>query len=96
MKRLRDFIYRVRQGISAFFYNRMLKQPHYRKLDNSQLFANWLFQRIFRINSKVPYSVHFSSHIQGSENILFKGNPESAKISFAVSGGGFFLLFHCF
>lgn len=94
MKRLHDFIYRMRQGVSRFFYGSVLRQPHYKKIENSQLFANWLFQRVFRINSGVKYSVHYSSRIQGAENIIFNGNPESVKISFAVSGGCYFTVFH--
>lgn len=94
MKRLKNLVYRVRQFFPNLYFKKLLKQPHYRKIDNSQLVINWLFQRVFRINSEVPYSLHYSSKVQGADRIIFKGNPESAKISLAVSGGCYFTVFH--
>lgn len=45
--------------------------------------VNFVFQRIFRINSKVPWSVHYTSIIEGAEKLKIGRNVQK---SFAVSG----------
>lgn len=64
-----------------------LRQRHawgYHLVPASQLFANFLFQRILRINANVPWSVHFSSRVICPENLVI--GREVGK-SFALSGG---------
>ncbi len=46
--------------------------------------VNFVFQRIFRINSEVPFPVHFTSTVVGASRIEA---GEDVWISFAVSGG---------
>lgn len=43
-------------------------------------FVNFVFQRVFRINSTIPWSVHFTSTVKGKIKI-----GENVKTSFAVS-----------
>ena len=76
-----------------YFFVTILKKPYYRKIPNSQLFTNWIFQRLLRNQSEINTSIHFSSKIQGYNNIIFDGNPESILISLAVSGGCYFTAF---
>ena len=47
------------------------------------LFANFLFQRILRINADVPWSVHFSSRVISPQNLHIGSDVGK---SFAVSG----------
>jgi acetyltransferase-like isoleucine patch superfamily enzyme len=86
--------YLLRISLRSFFFTKILKKPYYVQIQNSRLFINWVVQRIFRINSDIPYSISYTSTVQGAENIKFVGNPDSAKLSFAVSGGCYFTVFH--
>ena len=52
-----------------------------------QLFVNFIFQRLFRINSTVNTSVHFTSKIDGYKNIQ---TTKDVLFNFAVSGGCYF------
>lgn len=83
----------INKKFGVFYFSTILKKPHYKNIANSQLFVNWLFQRIFRVQSEIPISVSFTSRIQGFSNIVMKGNSESVKISLAVSGGCYFTIF---
>lgn len=47
------------------------------------LIVNFLFQRIFRINSDAPWSINYTSRVIGPENVTFGANVGK---SFAVSG----------
>ena len=88
-------MYKYLKGVlKYFFFVKFLRQKHYMQVDLAQLMVNWLFQRIFRINDEIPFSVHFTSKIQGYQNIVFKGNSENIKINFAVSGGCYFTVFN--
>ena len=50
------------------------------------ILVNFIFQRIFRINSKVPFPVHFTSRVIGYKNI--KLNKDRNTIgSLSLSGG---------
>jgi len=46
--------------------------------------VNFLFQRVFRVNGRVPWPVHFTSRVSSASRI---GLPASGKPSFALSGG---------
>jgi acetyltransferase-like isoleucine patch superfamily enzyme len=63
---------------------------YYFSLPFSQLIANWIFQRVLGIHKDIPYSIHFTSRIDGFHNICINGNPQSVLKSFAVSGGCYF------
>jgi acetyltransferase-like isoleucine patch superfamily enzyme len=77
----------------AFFWNKIVKKPFYRRVPFGQLSANFFFQRILRINADVPFSTSFTSRIQGFGNIVLNDPSHSARISFAVSGGCYFTVF---
>jgi acetyltransferase-like isoleucine patch superfamily enzyme len=81
---------KFKKNTDSFFYKTLLKREYYIPLDKSQLFINWMFQRVFRNNSKVPFSVSFTSTIYGFKNIILPKNSDSIKTSFAVSGGCYF------
>ena len=49
--------------------------------------TNFIFQRLLRINSGVPWSVHFTSTVIHGQNIRIGRNVDR---SFAVSGGCYF------
>jgi acetyltransferase-like isoleucine patch superfamily enzyme len=55
------------------------------------LAVNFVFQRIFRINSDTPWSVHFTSRVLGPERIVIGHNVAK---SFAVSGGCYLQAFN--
>ena len=58
------------------------------------MLINFIHQRIFRINCKVPFSVYFTNTIYGFENIILPQKADSIKLSFAISGGCFFTIFN--
>ena len=72
------------------FY-RMIGRAYYIKLDRGQLLLNFIVQRIFRLNSDVPFSLHFTSRFQGFKNMKIEG--KETLISCAVSGGCYFTAF---
>jgi acetyltransferase-like isoleucine patch superfamily enzyme len=79
--------------ISIFLFDRILKKSYYKKIPKGLLCLNFVIQRIFRVNSDVPFSVYFTNSIYGFENIILPENSASIKISFAVSGGCYFTIF---
>jgi acetyltransferase-like isoleucine patch superfamily enzyme len=66
------------------------KQPYLRIIGSGQLFTNWVYQKILKINYDVPFQVHYTSKLTGYNNIKINGNPEKIMISFAVSGGCYY------
>jgi len=84
---------RLKKYVGNFYFKKLLNKSHYEHISNSQLIINWVFQRIFRFQSYIPNSVHFTTNIQGYHNIVITGNPESVLISMAVSGGCYFTVF---
>lgn len=50
------------------------------------LVVNFIFQRIFRINTDVPFSVNYTNRISGYKYIKI---DESSMVSFTVSGGAY-------
>ena len=91
--RIKNYSKHIQRKTRKFLFTYVFFKPYYYKIDNAQLFVNWLFQRVFRRNSDVPYSVSFTSRIQGAARIILPKNAESIKISFAVSGGCYFTVF---
>ena len=67
---------------------------HVVTLSKSQLFINFIFQRIFLINSECNTSIHFTSKVSGYKNIIIKGSNKLPVItSMAMSGGCYFNVF---
>lgn len=80
-------------AISSFYFDKLLKRSYYKKIPTGILWMNFIHQRLFGINGKVPFSVYYTNFIEGFENIILPENDESIKISFAVSGGCYFAIF---
>jgi acetyltransferase-like isoleucine patch superfamily enzyme len=66
------------------------KQPYLRIVGAGQLFTNWYYQKILKINYDVPFQVHFTSRLTGCKNIKIIGDPAKVMISFASSGGCYY------
>lgn len=66
------------------FYKIIGAPEYYNRIRPSYLFCNWIFQRILRLNSKVPISVNFTSHVDGFTRIKLGKN---VGVSLAVSRG---------
>jgi acetyltransferase-like isoleucine patch superfamily enzyme len=90
---VKNRLYLVNKSISNFYFVTLLKKPHYLYIDNSQLLLNWIVQRLFKMNSDMPFSVSYTTRIQGFKNIKLAENANSIKTSFAVSGGCYFTIF---
>lgn len=70
---------------------KLFKLPkYYRIVPKMYLFVNFIYQRIFRLNSDVPFSVHFTNKIQGYSGMQL---GDSVKFSLAVSGGCYITAF---
>lgn len=72
-------------------YYRLIGREYYSKINFSQLLLNFIVQRVFRLNSHVPFSLHFTSRFQGFKNMKIEG--DKAMISCAASGGCYFTAF---
>ena len=68
------------------------KQPYLRIVGAGQLFTNWYFQKILKINNDAPFQVHYTSKLTGYKNIRIVGKPDKVMISFAVSGGCYYAI----
>lgn len=90
IKRLKDYIYRIRNKNKNWYFKFILKKPYYIGIDKSILILNFIAQRIFRLNANVPFSVHFTSDVGGFNNIKFIGNPHEMIISFLASGNCYY------
>jgi len=64
--------------------NMFFKWQLFTRVDFGLLTINFIYQRIFRINSLVPFSVHFTSRIIGFKNIEYFNDRNTAG-SFCVS-----------
>lgn len=53
------------------------------------IFLNFIVQRIFRVNAAFPYLVHYTTRINGAQNIIVP-NCEDIKSSFFISGNCYF------
>jgi acetyltransferase-like isoleucine patch superfamily enzyme len=79
--------------VKSFWCKEIIKQQHYIDISCSQLIINFIFQRIFGINKSVPFSVSYTTKIQGFKNIKLPANSDSIKVSMAVSGGCYISVF---
>ncbi|AYM99966.1 acyltransferase [Chryseobacterium sp. 3008163] len=73
--------------------NSLFKSKKYETVPINFLILNFLFQRIFFINYFAKYSVHYTSRVSGSRNIVFNVNDPKILASFAASGGCYFSVF---
>lgn len=69
--------------VDRVHYLRIRREWGYGYVQWRVLAVNFLFQRLFRINSDTPWSVAFTSRVIGPENIRIGSNVGK---SFAVSG----------
>lgn len=72
-------------GLGLFFF-KLINREYYKTIPLGLLVLNWITQRIFRINSEVPFSVHYTSKVSGFNYINI---DERSKLSFGVSGGAY-------
>jgi len=92
-QRLHNKFYLLNIKFSIFFFKTLLKKEYLIKIPKSILIMNWITQRLIGINRDVPFSVSYTSRVQGVENIILPANKSSVLISFAVSGGCYFTVF---
>lgn len=96
-RRAYNFLIRKKDNIFNFFsllyFDHVIGHPYYKFIPTGILLVNFIYQRIFGINGKVPFSVYFTNSIEGFENIILPDNDESIKKSFAISGGCYFAVF---
>lgn len=69
-------------------YFKSIKRDYLKHIPFGVVLLNFIFQRVFRVNSKLPHSVHYTSRINGAKNLIYKCNK--VKTSLAVSGGCYF------
>lgn len=94
IRRIKDKIYLIKRSVIDNFYKNILKKPHLKNITLSILLVNFFFQRILRKNADFKSSLHFTSKIEGSENLILpKVNKSSILISFACSGSCYFSVF---
>lgn len=64
---------------------KIFKKKHLKGVSPGNIILNFIVQRIFGSNKKIPFSVHYTSHVRSvNGNIIV---PDDVKFSFAVSGG---------
>lgn len=72
-------------------YFKLIRREYYTEIPLGQLLVNWIFQRVFGINRKVPFSVHHGSLIQGFNNISISGRE--SLMCLAGKGGCYWTVF---
>jgi acetyltransferase-like isoleucine patch superfamily enzyme len=73
-------------GLGTLYFNKIVRVPYYKNIPLGLLFLNWIVQRVFKINDALPFSCHYTSTVNGIENMDI---GEKFKISIAVSGGAY-------
>lgn len=73
---------------------RVFPKYFYWQLPKGLFLINFIVQRIFRLNSRCNFQVHFTSKVNCTkDNILFNRYDPKSAVSFAVSGGCYFNIF---
>jgi len=72
-------------GLGKLFF-KLINREYYKDVPLGLLLLNWIVQRVFRVNSDVPFSVNYTSKISGYKHM--KIHP-SSRLSFAVSSGAY-------
>jgi acetyltransferase-like isoleucine patch superfamily enzyme len=67
----------------GYYFLKKIDRIEYIHIPWGLLLLNWIIQRIFRINSEIPYSIHYTSRVSGADLIKI---DNSVRLSFAVSG----------
>lgn len=64
-------------------------QHEFKDIGKGTLLVNFIFQKLLRINRSFPYMTHYTSRINGGENIKIINSEASSNIflSFAASNG---------
>ncbi len=62
---------------------KLFGRPLYAKVGIRLLILNWVVQRVFGINQRVPFSVHYTSFVSGFKNMEL---GEGVYLSFVASG----------
>jgi acetyltransferase-like isoleucine patch superfamily enzyme len=75
---------KIRNFLLKFPYINKLREEGYLSIPFNLLVVNFLFQRIFGINRFVPFSTHYTSCVDGAQNLKI---GRRVHVSFAVSGG---------
>lgn len=70
-------------GLGSFYF-RTIKKEYYKHVPLGMLLLNWIVQRVFSINSQVPFSVNYTSKVSNFKHIKVH---ETSQLSFAVSNG---------
>ena len=52
--------------------------------------VNWIFQRIFRINARFPYSLHFTNKVTNPEKVILFGEGYHTQKCILLNGGMYF------
>lgn len=77
-------------GILSTYY-KLIRRPYYVRISVGLLLLNWIVQRVFRVNSDVPYSVNYTNKITGWKNCRFEGDVPLTNL--CVSGGAYIAVF---
>lgn len=73
----------AKKCIKKSYFNGLYEKGYFNKRIIKLRIKNWVFQRIFRVNSDIPWAVNFTSKVTNPKNIKFgKGVWEN----FLVSG----------
>jgi len=73
------------------YYFKAIERSYYGRIGVGLLFLNWIVQRLFRVNSEVPYSVHFTNKVSGWEFCDFGDDTVLANL--CVSTGTYIAVF---
>lgn len=77
-------------GILKKFYS-IFNRPYYVKYKFGHLLLCWIIQRVFRLNSDIPFLIHYTNKIQGFERIIL--TDDIVKANFLSSGGAYITVF---
>ena len=93
--KIRNKYYLIKTTFINFIILKILKKPYLKSIPFSILVSNFFFKFFFRLNANSKFSIHFTSKIQGSENIILPSkNYDSILRSFASSGGCYYAVFN--
>ncbi|MFM7016851.1 MAG: hypothetical protein ACKOX3_11045, partial [Bacteroidota bacterium] len=70
---------------------KMFGKPYYTAFKLPYLILCWIVQRVFRVNSEIPFLVNYTNKISGWKNIHFE--DDSVAINLLASGGAYIAAF---
>ena len=77
-------------GIMRRLY-KLFGKSYYTTFNWSYLFLCWIVQRLFRVNSELPFLVNYTNKISGWKNIKFE--DDSVALNLLASGGAYIAAF---